>query len=619
VNRTIIQTSKNKPEALKSENLTRFAGNWEHLHFDDSEIIQFFKDNPIPGFENVEKRFYELPRGEFRADLFRYYYIYLNGGFFVDLDFELKENLDSVVENYEFVTAELKSYETGAWGNTYRSRAFNGYMYAANPKHPIVFQCLQHLYHIDTSDLGPADGGWDSRYHLVCEYFYNVIQAYPDKDKIKIYRQTDEPTGAFIVDGTRILGQHFPASKDSQVTLGPGTVFGNNPVLFFCELTSATTFNSGIQRHVKQMAKAMLDIGINLIPVKLGRGNTLELIGNRELNNFATYDGPRLDQWIYTRNSNNSSIDRYLNDANYMIYAELPRLDGKQTMRAAIKHARRNGIKVISVFHDAVAVILNRVYNQRTSANFTTYMQDLSNSNAIIHVSDSSMSDYHKLLGKTRTNQRSVVLKSPHNIDPDKYFKPKENNTNDINILSIISFEERKNHLSLMEAFNQAKKSLSDRGYNLNLRIISAYKGNDVYYNKVVALASKLGVELSIGVTDQELMAAYETCDFTVYPSLYEGFGLPIVESLKMSRPVACSNTSSMKEVAELGGCHLFDPNDVNHMASAIIEMASNEELRNKLTMQIKDITPYSWESYAKDFVKIINGAIPQSPWTEIN
>jgi glycosyltransferase involved in cell wall biosynthesis len=73
-----------------------------------------------------------------------------------------------------------------------------------------------------------------------------------------------------------------------------------------------------------------------------------------------------------------------------------------------------------------------------------------------------------------------------------------------------------------------------------------------------------------------------------------------------------------MKEVAELGGCYLFDPNDVNDMASAIIEMASNGELRNKLTMQIKDITPYSWESYAKDFVKIINGAISQSPWTEI-
>ena len=73
----ILQTSKHKPEVLVKDDLKNFAKGWDYAHFDDNEIIQFFKDNPIAGFENIESRFYEIKRGEHRADLFRYYYIYI--------------------------------------------------------------------------------------------------------------------------------------------------------------------------------------------------------------------------------------------------------------------------------------------------------------------------------------------------------------------------------------------------------------------------------------------------------------------------------------------------------------------------------------------------------------
>jgi hypothetical protein len=206
--RLILQTSKIKPIAPRGESLDRFANGWDYAHFDDDEIIQFFKDNPIAGFENIENRFYEIKRGEHRADLFRYYYIYLNGGFFIDSDFELKENLDDVVKSYDFVTAEIKAYEPGVINDTKRSRAFNGYMYASKPKNSIIFQCLQHLYHIDVDDLGPKDGSWDTRYHIVCEHLYNVVQAYPDKSKIKMYKITDSKE-SFILDGTKVLGTYM--------------------------------------------------------------------------------------------------------------------------------------------------------------------------------------------------------------------------------------------------------------------------------------------------------------------------------------------------------------------------------------------------------------------------
>jgi glycosyltransferase involved in cell wall biosynthesis len=600
--RLILQTSKHKPLTPRSDSLNKFASGWDYSHFDDNEIFEFFKNNPIPGFENIENRFKEIRRGEHRADLFRYYYIYLNGGFFIDSDFELKENLDDVIKDYDFVTAEIKAYEPGVLNVTKRSRAFNGYMYASKPKNPIIFQCLQHLYHIDIDDLSPKDGSWDTRYHVVCEYLYSAIQAYPDKSKIKVYKITDNK-GSFILDGERVLGQHLASGKEGIAT-APAS---NNPILFFCQRTVETPYNSGIQRHVRQMAKGLLDNGVKLIPVKLNRLNQFEILSESEIKTLSQFDGPSVDSWTHNRNFTARQAIKYFKQSSFMIYPELQNNRIKEIKRILVCSKMYN-LKVASVFHDAVPIVLKDYYQASHAEIFLEYMKDLSNSDFIFSVSESSNKDYKKIISKPRNpNLKNIALLSPHNIKQGNGFVPKINNTKEIEILFVSSIVGRKNHVNFLKAYSVAQKKLHELGYKPSLSLIGAeVHVEESYLKEFNLLLNETGTSFRTNVSEEELKEAYRNADFTVYPSVYEGYGLPIAESLSAKTPVACSNTSSMKEIAEFGGCITFDPYDINDIANAIFLLATDSKKRNDLVKEIELIKEYSWKDYASNILKTI-------------
>lgn len=211
VYKILLQTSKDKPTEDHIKNLMTNADGWSYIHFNDNEILDFFDKNPIPGFENISKKFYEIRMGEHRADLFRYYYLYLNGGFFLDLDFVLFENINNVIKDYDFVSAAIKNSDYTIANGTKRPRVFNGYMYTKKHSN-IMYQALLNLYKMDIDDLGP-ETGWDSRYHVVCEQLYHIVNSQPDNTKIKLFRITDDPASSLILDGDKVLGQHMHTPK----------------------------------------------------------------------------------------------------------------------------------------------------------------------------------------------------------------------------------------------------------------------------------------------------------------------------------------------------------------------------------------------------------------------
>jgi mannosyltransferase OCH1-like enzyme len=75
--KTIIQTSRKDQESYVVDMICKRSQGWQYLHFKDDDIIEFFSDNPIDEFPNVIAKFYTFNYGEHRADLFRYYYLYV--------------------------------------------------------------------------------------------------------------------------------------------------------------------------------------------------------------------------------------------------------------------------------------------------------------------------------------------------------------------------------------------------------------------------------------------------------------------------------------------------------------------------------------------------------------
>jgi glycosyltransferase involved in cell wall biosynthesis len=100
-------------------------------------------------------------------------------------------------------------------------------------------------------------------------------------------------------------------------------------------------------------------------------------------------------------------------------------------------------------------------------------------------------------------------------------------------------------------------------------------------------------------VSDEELLRLYGACDLFAYPSLYEGFGLPILEAMACGRAVVCSNTSAMPEVADSAAL-LFDPSSDEQLMLAMRDLLLNPELRTRMErLGIQRAAMFSWESTA--------------------
>ena len=167
-----------------------------------------------------------------------------------------------------------------------------------------------------------------------------------------------------------------------------------------------------------------------------------------------------------------------------------------------------------------------------------------------------------------------------------------------ITILSVGTLEPRKNHMVLLDAFERAKVLT-----RVPMRLIFAGQGPFADIAKAVSSHCAIHKEVRwIDRPDDDILGdLYRTCDFTVYPSLEEGFGLPILESLWYARPCICRDAGSMKELGKGGGCILVDTTNPDALAAEIVRLAENPELVQKLATEASQRTFKTWQEYGRD------------------
>lgn len=156
-----------------------------------------------------------------------------------------------------------------------------------------------------------------------------------------------------------------------------------------------------------------------------------------------------------------------------------------------------------------------------------------------------------------------------------------------------------KNHLRLVEAL----KILRDRGVDVPLVLTGAQGGQDL---PVLAEADALGVRDLVHfvgfVTPGELVALYRMAHMMVFPSLFEGWGLPVVEALSAGLPVACSNVTCLPAITA-GAAELFDPSDSAAIADAMVRVWEDDQLRRRLITDGRArAAQFSWDHTARIF-----------------
>ena len=176
---------------------------------------------------------------------------------------------------------------------------------------------------------------------------------------------------------------------------------------------------------------------------------------------------------------------------------------------------------------------------------------------------------------------------------------------NEPGILYVGGLEPRKNVDGIITSFYKLKT----RGVIHKLVIVSATKGH--YYDKILRMIKKLKLEKEVIFTGyvqpDDLPKVYNAADLFVFPSFYEGFGLPPLEAMACGCPVITSNTSSLPEVVGDAGI-MVDPHHAEGLADAMHKVLNNDGLKQDMIKRgLKRAKMFSWEKAAKKTLKIYN------------
>jgi glycosyltransferase involved in cell wall biosynthesis len=226
---------------------------------------------------------------------------------------------------------------------------------------------------------------------------------------------------------------------------------------------------------------------------------------------------------------------------------------------------------------------------------------------AVITDSVSTMKDYVRILGHEKPNISAIHLGHDNRFSceleaaaiqrvREKYGIKGEY------LLFIGTIEPRKNVETIVRAFSRLRKD----GFDLTL-VIAGKKGWD--YDGVFSAVEKLHIEDSVVFTGflQEAEKPYLLAGtkLFIYPSIYEGFGIPVLEAMACGIPTITSNVSSMPEIAGEAAV-LVDPASAEELYSKMKRLLlDEEEYRKRKVMSLKQAENFSWTKTARHTVDV--------------
>lgn len=217
----------------------------------------------------------------------------------------------------------------------------------------------------------------------------------------------------------------------------------------------------------------------------------------------------------------------------------------------------------------------------------------------IVAISNSSKKD---IISAYKVNKDRITVAYPgYNKD---IFKPKDKNSKETYIIYIGTIQPRKNLIRLIEAVSRID--------NLKLKIVGKTKGKGKtgwMYEEILKAPKNFRIEKRVEflgfVPTEDLPELISKAKAFIQPSLYEGFGIPVLEAMACGVPVLVSSTSSLPEIVGKAGL-TFDPYSVDQIEQAIRTILTDKKLRQKYSkLGLKRVKKFSWDKMARTILKI--------------
>ena len=197
--KVLFQTSRETPSALHTRHMAGWlAPDWTYRHFSDAAVINYLHAHPLAAFPDIVAKYTAMPTGAHKADLFRYYYIYLEGGVFLDWDAKLCQPMARIADGRRFFSVR-SSYSPGA--------IFQGFIGAA-ARSEIIMAALQDCYDIDVEFLR-------QHYHQLCMNLTGFIAPHLNGRDVVLFNEAKHGRGVAKVTDPRgdVLALHYFSKK----------------------------------------------------------------------------------------------------------------------------------------------------------------------------------------------------------------------------------------------------------------------------------------------------------------------------------------------------------------------------------------------------------------------
>lgn len=260
----------------------------------------------------------------------------------------------------------------------------------------------------------------------------------------------------------------------------------------------------------------------------------------------------------------------------------------------------------ITVIHDLTAILFPHFHRRHSQILQRIFLRGiLKRADLILTVSQHSSKDLARFF--SFTDKKTVVIPPAH----DSFYQPVSSRAvlekwqiNAPYFLSVSTIEPRKNLTILLRVYQRFREQNDSRV----LLILVGGKGwkYQSFYDELARHPYRKDILMAGFVDEEDLPTLYSHTLALVYPSLYEGFGMPVLEAMACGAVVICSERSSMPEVGKSAALY-FDPEDEAGLLQHMQAVAQNESLAMERRMlSLQEASTFSWENYVRMFMEAI-------------
>jgi glycosyltransferase involved in cell wall biosynthesis len=268
-----------------------------------------------------------------------------------------------------------------------------------------------------------------------------------------------------------------------------------------------------------------------------------------------------------------------------------------------VRYPRNHQMRLAAIFHDAIPITNPELVRPQAAKCHARYMVALCDVDVLIAVSNAAADQFRRFVESRKLRLPTIIVcHSPGELAGYERPPAKKLGDSSATILCVSTLEPRKNHQTLIEAFETVSSRLRGQ-FNVQLHLAGdRYRSAGFVTDLVKGAANRNPNIIWHGkVRDDKLADLYREADFTVYPSILEGFGLPIIQSLWNRRPCICANFGAMSETAAGGGCVTVDVRDAAKLSEAILTLVTSPAIREKLVDEIDRRQIKTWTQYAAE------------------